>query len=556
MKRRNIVFKALTCGLASLAMTACTDTWNEHYQTKPELNATETLWDLIQADPELNQFEAYVKATGYDDDLSQNRFFTVWAPVDGSDFYTTHPLEGVSDSMINVYKLEFVENHIANYNHTASGMMTENRVKMLNGKNNPFEGEVNSYFFKGAFVKDANIAAKNGLLHKTEGHANFTANIWEQLAKVDSLSLINAFLKSFDEIIFDELNSIKGPIVGGQVTYLDSVIREDNEWFDRFGDISLEDSSYTMFAPTNKAWREMHTKAKTYFVYDNTNPQGDSLQDAMAKDFMCRFLVFRNTMQRSPEDSLTAYCYTNMTGGMTGRTQKKTFKDEELKNLYNNVLEEQELSNGTLFIVDSYNFPTTIWHDTVRVEGESLLSSVENPAIKTDEYAKCSKEYGSISKDSTAWYKQVSKGTVGVYAPLTRTGKPEVTFTFNNVLSAKYRVKVVFIPANYLNPRDTLLLPNKFKAELSYRTEKGKSTKISVGKELYNDPTRVDTLTLIPDDAAEGVDYFEFPCNEFNLDESATKFTQLKLTCTIGSKDEEHDRTFRIDQVFLEPVIE
>ena len=224
--------------------------------------------------------------------------------------------------------------------------------------------------------------------------------------------------------------------------------------------------------------------------------------------------------------------------------------------IHNNVLEEQELSNGTLFIVDSYNFPTTIWHDTVRVEGESLLSSVENSAIKTDEYAKCSKEYGSISKDSTAWYKQVSKGTVGVYAPLTRTGKPEVTFTFNNVLSAKYRVKVVFIPANYLNPRDTLLLPNKFKAELSYRTEKGKSTKISVGKELYNDPTRVDTLTLIPDDAAEGVDYFEFPCNEFNLDESATKFTQLKLTCTIGSKDEEHDRTFRIDQVFLEPVIE
>ena len=68
MKRKNIIFKALTCGLASLAMTGCTDTWNEHYQSKPELNATETLWDLIQADPELNQFEAYVKATGYDDD--------------------------------------------------------------------------------------------------------------------------------------------------------------------------------------------------------------------------------------------------------------------------------------------------------------------------------------------------------------------------------------------------------------------------------------------------------------------------------------------------------
>jgi hypothetical protein len=77
MKRKNIVFKALTCGLASLAMTACTDIWDSHYQSKPELNATETLWDLIQADAELNQFEAYVEATGYAEVLKQNRFYTV-----------------------------------------------------------------------------------------------------------------------------------------------------------------------------------------------------------------------------------------------------------------------------------------------------------------------------------------------------------------------------------------------------------------------------------------------------------------------------------------------
>lgn len=556
MKRKNIVIKALTCGLASLAITACTDTWNEHYQSKPELNATETLWELIQADPELNQFEAYVKATGYDEDLSQNRFFTVWAPVDGSDFYTTHPLEGVSDSMINVYKLEFIENHIADYNHTASGTMSDNKVKMLNGKFNRFESEANSYLFKGALVKDVNIAAKNGLLHKTEGYAIFTANIWEQLAKVDSLSLLNEFLKSYNEIIFDDLNSVKGPIVNGQVTYLDSVIIENNEWFGRFGDISLEDSSYTMFAPTNKAWREMHEKVKTYFVYDKTNALGDSLQDVNAKDYMCRFLVFSNSMQKSPTDSLTSYCYTNLFNGGGMMKEKFTAKDEELKALYNNLLETQELSNGVLNIVDSYNFPSRLWHDTVRIEGESLLSRADNAALASDEYAKCSKETPSVSKDSTEWYKQTHNGTIGVYAPLTKTGKPEVTFTFPNVLSAKYRVKVVFVPKNYLNPRDTLLLPNKFKAELSYRNEKGKATKISLGKELYNDPTRVDTLTLIPDDAAEGVDYFEFPFNEFNLSDTETKHTQLKLTCTMASKDEEHDRTFRIDQVFLEPVIE
>ena len=79
MKRRNIVLKTLTCGIAALAMTACTDTWDNHYQPKTELNATETLWDLIEADPQLTQFEEFVKATGYDELLKQNRFYTIWS---------------------------------------------------------------------------------------------------------------------------------------------------------------------------------------------------------------------------------------------------------------------------------------------------------------------------------------------------------------------------------------------------------------------------------------------------------------------------------------------
>ena len=68
MKRKNIVLKALTCGITALAFTACTDTWDNHYQPKTELNATETLWDLIEADPQLTQFEEFVKATGYDEE--------------------------------------------------------------------------------------------------------------------------------------------------------------------------------------------------------------------------------------------------------------------------------------------------------------------------------------------------------------------------------------------------------------------------------------------------------------------------------------------------------
>lgn len=552
MKRKNIALKALTCGLASLAFTACTDTWESHYQPKPELNATETLWDLIEADPELTQFKAFAEATGYDDILDQNRFYTVWAPVNGSEFYNSHSLTNLTDSLCNVYQFEFIENHVADYNHTASGNMSNNLVRMLNGKYNRFEGTTDNYTFKGVEVTKSNIAAKNGLLHKTANNAVFTANIWEQLAKEPSLSLLNGFLKSYDEIIFDEINSVEGPMVGGQVTYLDSVIIEDNAWFERIGELNREDSSYTMFAPTDRAWNEIYEKAKTYFVYDESVEARDSMQDVMTKDFLCRHLVFSNTIQASPEDSMTSICWTNMGG--YGRYEKEVFKGDDLERLKANLVKTEELSNGTLHIVDSYNY-NTFWHDTIRVEGESLYGEAEG--VDPAEYAQSNKEYASISEDSVAKYKQTSNGMIGVYKPSTPTGNPKLTYTIKDVLSAKYRIKVVFVPANFINYRDTVLMPNRFNAQLYYRTDKGKQSKVlSLGTNIETNPYKVDTITLVPNNAEEGVDYFEFPVNEFNLDANSETYTQLILQGKVGSRDTDFDRVFRIDQVYLEPVTE
>lgn len=552
MKRKNIALKALTCGLASLAFAACTDTWDSHYQPKPELNATETLWDLIEADPELTQFEEYAKATGYDEILKQNRFYTVWAPIDGSEYYTTHTLEGLTDSLREVYQFEFIENHIADYNHTASGNMSKNLIKMLNGKYNRFEGTADNYTFKNVTVKASNISAKNGLLHKTTNNAVFTANVWEQLAKEPSISLLNEFLKSYDEIIFDEVNSVEGPMVGGQVTYLDSVIIEDNAWFERIGELNREDSSYTMFAPTDRAWNEILEKAKTYFVYDEETEARDSMQDVMAKDFLCRHLVFSNTIQASPEDSMTSICFTSMGG--YNRFEKEVFKGDELTRLKDNLVKTEELSNGTLHIVDSYNY-RTFWHDTLRVEGESLYGAAEG--VEPSEYLQSNKEYASISEDSVAKYKQTSNGMIGVYRPSTPTGNPKLTYTIKNVLSAKYRIKVVFVPANFINYRDTVLMPNKFNAQLYYRTEKGRKSKVlALGTNIETNPYKVDTITLVPKSAEEGVDYFEFPVNEFNLDANSETYTQLVIQGKVGSRETDFDRVLRIDQVFLEPVTE
>ncbi len=549
MKRKNIVFKALTCGLASLAFTACTDTWESHYQPKPELNASETLWELIEADPELTKFAEFAKATGYDEVLSQNRFYTVWAPVNDAEFFVGKEnldWAEVSDSMLEVFKYEFIENHIADYNHTATGTMSKNLVKMLNGKYNGFNGTTGDYIFKNAAVTQANIAAKNGLLHKTADNAIFTANIWEQLDKESSISLLNGFLKSYNEIRFDEFNSVQGPTVNGQVTYLDSVINEYNEWFGRIGQLNREDSSYTMFAPTDKAWAEAYEVAKTYFVYDEATADRDSLQDVITKDFMVRHLVFSNTLQKSPTDSLVSY-YSYF--------RPEVFKGEDLEKLYANLVDTKELSNGTLHIVDSYNY-RTFWHDTLRVQGESLFGDAEG--AETPEYKQAIKSYATISKDSVDKYYQTSNGNIGVYEPSVPTGNPTLVYTIKNTLSAKYRIKLVLAPATFVNWRDTVLQPNKFNATLSYRDLNGKKKSLDLGKNITTAPSRekLDTITLIPSNAAEGEDYVTFPVNEFDLSSQETTITQLQIQGKVTAREQGFDRRLRVEQVFLEPVTE
>lgn len=550
MKRKNIVFKALTCGLASLAFTACTDTWETHYQPKPELNASETLWDLIQMDPELNQFEAFVKETGYDEVLKQNRFYTIWAPVDGSEFYTSHPLEGISDSMLNVYKTEFVENHIADYNHTASGTLSKNKVKMLNGKYNTFEGSADNYTFKNTTVTTANIAAKNGLLHKVNTNAIFTPNIWEQLAKEPSVALLNAFLKSYDEITFDRNSSVEGPTIDGQVTYLDSVFEHTNEWFNRIGKMNREDSSYIMFALTDKAWTEAYDNIKNYFVYDETVTERDSLQDLMTKDYMCARLGFSQTIQKDMNDSLISISSSNY-GNNSLWYKKYVYKDEEYAHMLDQIVESKELSNGVMHIVDNFIYKN-FWHDTIRVQGESLYGAPEG--VEPEEYETAIKGYGSISKDSVDKYYQISGGRIGIYEPEISNSNPKLTFTFKNVLSAKYRVKIVFVPKQFINWDDTLnIMPNKYNATLTYRNEKGKKTTLKLGTNLVNNPYKVDTVTLVPDKSDN--DIIEFPVNELGIDATSV-MTQLKIEGKVGARDKNYDRVLRVDQVFLEPVIE
>lgn len=537
MMEKSIIKTLVLGAFVALGLTACTETWDDHYSEKEELNSSETLWDVISSQSELSDFAKMLQRTGYDKLLQQNRYYTVWAPVNGFAY---------SEDDNDLLQTEFVENHIADYRHVATGTLADNKVKMINKKYTAFEGTKDSYTFKGNALVKKNIAAKNGILHTINGYANFTANVWEQLEKIDELSEINSFLKSFNEIEFDEANSVQGPIVNGQITYLDSVVKERNNWFSKIGYLNREDSSYVMIAPTNDAWDAIYAKAFTYYTFASTEEKGDSLQQLLAKSAICNNLVYSKTINHMKDDTDIRDLDSLISNYRS--YPSRIFYPEQMEQIFEGYKEKYALSNGDLIVVDKYGFDQRwCWHDTIKVEGENS-TYIEATGANT--------EFGSISRDSIAKYKLISRGLWGKYAPTATTGNPKLTIKLPQVLSAPYLIKCVFVPANYADKTITDLKPNKFTAQLKYKDANGKVQTLSLGSKLVNDPTRIDTVTLIPSAKDITTEYFRFPVNEVEETNLELINAQLILTSAVTSREKDFDRTFRLDCVILVPVDE
>ena len=201
------------------------------------------------------------------------------------------------------FVLNFLQHHIARYSQVATGPISNN-VYMLNAKMNLFEGSGNDYSFKGIpLTTDRNIGAKNGILHVISNSADYYPNVWEYLAKDSELSAIKNFFYAYNRQTLDTENSVQGPIVDGNITYLDSVMINTNTMMQYVGWLDREDSIYTMIIPTNKAWEADSIKIAKYFNYYSRNTAFvDSIRSINVRRALIRNLVFNNKLQQNKTD--------------------------------------------------------------------------------------------------------------------------------------------------------------------------------------------------------------------------------------------------------------
>lgn len=533
--------------------TSCDD--SEGLKVTEEVpNANKTLYEVLLADAELEDFVEVINSCGEhcaDSLFNKSRVYTLWAPVDGSfnkDSLLNEVKEGNRDEVFQ----RFVMAHVSNHLRAANGTLdNKNKILLLNDKVVTFMGDRESgYTFDGCPLVECNNRVKNGVLHKIASPAEYKYNIMEYLKIAENVDSVSNFIYSFNETEFSPGQSIMGPIVNGEQTYLDSVFVTNNDilnHWDGVGFLDNEDSTYTVYVPTNAAWDEFTSKSEKFFNYslESKNPtsvkadERDSLRQHYTRINALKYMTFSDNEQiyvDSPDSILPIW----QNGG----------REELLKSQVEEfVISEKQLSNGTFKVIDKCPFTfQELFYDTIKVEAENDAMRYKTENIV--EYNRSASK-NQLNKDSIFAGVKISGNSY--FEGISPQNAPaRASYKLPNALSAKYYLAVVTVPKNVTNAdiEASELKPTRYTFTVAME---GQSGNIFKSGNIESLPDRVDTL-FITDTKGEKV-VLDIPyCELYNTYNHEDYNLYLKVET--GGNVRKYDYTIRIDAIMLIPVEE
>ena len=577
-KNKYIGIAMMAAGM--LAATSCTD-FSDYNETPVDQvpQGNQTLWENIQQDSRLTDFAQLIRKSGYDTELNTPRSLTVWAPANGT--FSPADYEGLSQEDL---LRRFVKGHIAEYAHAASGAIDE-RVHMLNDKSFDFVGD-GTYTFGENTVTQANIPSTNGLMHILDGAAQFYPNLYEYISTAEGIDSLRNYFKRYELTTLDESASVKGPMVNGVQTYIDSVMVTTNS-LERTLNAKLEneDSSYTFVMPTNEAYMEMYNRVKPYYnfitettVNDVTNYSSASdtktkkvtvnasyMTDSLVRRAIIRNLVYSNNDgynqwivgKEGPNDTIRS----------TVRGKFSNPDDIMSKNM---IGEPVEMSNGYARLVDKLGFYS--WETYCP---ELSFSPAYNLANLFPKDAQMNRYTYSHSDNSplVEYYGPDTYLTEIRYGWITPGGdraKPDFCISMPNVMSTTYNFYVVFMGPTARSTSAGENRPNWLNFDLNYCDAKGKTAKyyfskayadsLLTGGTLPKEATKVDGTTAFSNDPTKVdtvfIGRFNFPVNYSGLGEDY--YPSLHVTSPISvfnnTQLDTYSRDVRIAAILLRPV--
>ena len=608
MTKKTIYSKVIGLAVATLAFVACTDAWDDHYDGSATGVSSGTIWQAIENNSDLSNFKRVAEACGYDKSLKSSQVFTVFAPTNASltdaqtesliARYNKEKLQGIEDKDNSVV-LEFLQNHIALYNHSVSSA-SKDTITMMNGKYQELTGSgiANANFLQSE--DQLNTLYSNGLLFPVDQVVKFVPNVFEYLrTEGEELDSIRNFMYSGDPLYSDSKwqlyykkfmasKSVEGGIDSlGRTVYLDSISEQTSKLFNYIGLINKEDSTYWMVAPTNNIWKNLINEYQNYFVYDQSVDKilnvgnRDSLNYVNSRMAIVAGTVFSRSANKAVFNGSSAATDSLMsTNAVYNYELRRYYWGNDSLHYYQyydprgakGVLSgtsEVACSNGKLLKASQWNFdPLETFKQTIIIEAEAGSAIREVSKMQLNEETKDSvptisaipKTLNSTYSDNTAnpFYNKVSNNKYIEFSPQHETNH-SVTFNITGVLSnVGYDIYLVTVPAlaETKNLSDYQRRPTMLTTSLYYNDEDGqgvnKGTGIMLQERQKTDPNSLCFLKL--------AENYKFPTANYGLVEDNSRIT-LRVDTDVKSKENRMDtgtfnRVMRIDCVILKPHVD
>lgn len=575
MKKYILYNKVIGLAVAALTLAACSDTWDDHYDKKGEGTNDATLWQAITQNGNLSNFAKVVQGCGFDKSLNSSQVFTVFAPT--NDQFSSQEADEliagynaekgkVNDDDNTVYK-EFIQNHIAMYNHSVSPTSNDSLV-LMNGKKTLLTANT----FGSNQILTSNQHYSNGVLFTIQGKAKYFPTVFEYLRKDADLDSIASFFYNtrFYRKEFMPERSVAGGLENGKTVYLDSVFVQQNDLWDMlWAYTNEEDSTYWQVVPTNQMWKELIEEYESYFNYDKNVPFRDSMAYTLPRLAIVNGTTFSRTMNTDAHltDSALStsaaeeYNYRNSYWGnknlhyyqFGGKSPQNTQKPFLTTGIFTDT-EDVVCSNGLVKKTNNWKInPLNTFYQWIIIEAENGSSVKEVSKAENSTTHEMEPTITGITRrvmNNNRFSGKVWNDAFVEFQQMKTTVNHSVTFNIENVLSnIGYDIYLITAPAlaNDSNATEAERIPCKMECAIYYHDQNGETQKKSLQSSFTNNPDIVDYILLAED--------FKFPTATWGLVEAEPQIT-LELKTKVSSSElrqKKFDRTMRIDCVMLVP---
>jgi hypothetical protein len=257
--------------VAGMILFPACDPWANDTKLKNG-DRSKTLFELLQAEPEVSAFVSILQKTGYDLFLQEEQSLTVFAPQNNA-------LSGINLDDAGQLK-EWVKNYITylSYYTNDVGSFEIEELQMINDKTVHIAGSSVS----GARVIKSNLVGVNGVIHIIDNTITDRKNIWEYLNEQTGYEQID-IIRSFEEEVMDMERSIQTKVdLDGHPVY-DTVWVKRNVFLENYP-IDNERLLFTYILLDNEALDVLKAKYGKYFVQKDAAVQDRRIAYELASD--------------------------------------------------------------------------------------------------------------------------------------------------------------------------------------------------------------------------------------------------------------------------------